>query len=90
MLREERRRRNRTTPLRKGLTWERSPYTLSQRPTVHTVKLPGMQSGKHTNYYTHTRTITAALKIKTNQCLMQQILGVREEWSGRIERERED
>lgn len=38
--------------------------------------------------YMHACMLTAALKIKTNQCLMLQILGVREEGSRRIERER--
>ncbi len=36
--------------------------------------------------YAHMYMLTAALKIKTNQCFMLQILGVRKEGSGRIER----
>lgn len=44
---------------------------------------------RHTQTNTvQARMLTAALKIKTNQCLMLQILGVRKEGSGRIERER--
>lgn len=54
--------------------WTSVWCTDAQRNTVHT--------------HTHTRTLAAALKIRTNQCLMIQILGVREEGSGRIERER--
>ncbi len=96
--REERecRARKRTTPLLKGLTWKKEPWhiredTHSDAPKHNqTAHDPAWMSVWYTDTHKQNtvHALTAALKIKTNQCLMLQILGVRKEGSGRIERER--
>lgn len=96
------RERQRTTPLLKGLTWrKKSGNTFSHscaaahpntNQTTHDLRY-GWASGIQTRtnkYSTHTRMLTAVLKIKTNQCLTLQILRVRKEESGRMEREGEE
>lgn len=97
------RERQRTTPLLKGLTWRKKAATHSHTrvpPRTQTpIKLPttygtderlAYRRGQTNTARTHTRMLTAVLKIKTNQCLMLQILRVRKEESGRMEREGEE